>query len=368
MNDVYSSLAFEYDHRDRVASVDNAGTPDVPNVVLSYDHDGVGNVLSVTDTIDGVVGARTSYAFDPLNRVEAIQQSGSGTSDKLVDFVYNQIGQYDSVSRYESLDRTGPSVVTRYEYDSLNRIKRISHDGHQGNIAFYNYQYDAASRIEQIESIDGIATYSYDDRDQLRRADYSNEALTDEFYTYDANGNRKSSYRHGEGYETGAANRLTNDGTFTYEHDDEGNLVLRTAEDGSTRRFAYDHRQRLTSVVDFGATGTQIQRVEFAYDSLGRRISKTVVKGSVDQNSTHFIYDGDGVILDFIGDSLAVRYLHGVGIDEVLAQDPSSKENQWHLTDHLGTTRDLVELNGEIAQHPQYDAYGNVRVRSALCA
>ncbi len=360
VTDVYSSLAFEYDHRDRVASVDNAGTPDVPNVVLSYDHDGVGNVLSVTDTIDGVAGATTSYAYDPLNRLGTIQQSGSGTSDKLVDFVYNQIGQYDSISRYGSLDRTGPSVVTDYDYDNLNRLARISHDGQQGNIAFYDYEYDAASRIEQIESIDGNATYTYDDRNQLRSADYTDEALTDEFYTYDENGNRVSSHRHGDAYETDDANRLSDDGTFTYEHDDEGSLILRTAEDGSKRQFTYDHRQRLTSVTGFDSDGTQTQLVEYVYDSLDRRIAKIVTSGSNSPESIRFVYDGEDVILDFEDGSLKARYLHGTGIDEVLAQEPSSGASIWHLTDHLGTTRDLVKSDGEALQHFQFDAYGNV--------
>ena len=37
----------------RLTEVDNAGTPNLPNVVLNYDYNAVGNHLSVTDTIDG---------------------------------------------------------------------------------------------------------------------------------------------------------------------------------------------------------------------------------------------------------------------------------------------------------------------------
>ena len=58
------------------------------------------------------------------------------------------------------------------------------------------------------------------------------------------------------------------------------------------------------------------------------------------------------------------RYLHGPGVDMVLAQEnlsaPLADKNRvwWLLPDQLGSTRDVVNNQGEIVAHFQYDAYG----------
>jgi hypothetical protein len=48
---------------------------------------------------------------------------------------------------------------------------------------------------------------------------------------------------------------------------------------------------------------------------------------------------------------LAQRYLHGAGVDEILAQDDGSGVFLWQLTDHLGTVRDLVDNSGTVVNH-----------------
>lgn len=75
----------------------------------------------------------------------------------------------------------------------------------QSIVAFYRYTFDAASRITQIVSVDGTASYGYDNRGELTSADYTNPNLSDEFYRYDASGNRLESHLHGTGYQTGPA-------------------------------------------------------------------------------------------------------------------------------------------------------------------
>src|SRR3954454_4135168 len=64
VSDPSSTLSFTYDNLDRVKSVDNAGTPGAPHVVLAYTYDGAGHVLTTTDTLNGATGATTTYAYD----------------------------------------------------------------------------------------------------------------------------------------------------------------------------------------------------------------------------------------------------------------------------------------------------------------
>jgi RHS repeat-associated protein len=248
---------------------------------------------------------------------------------------------------------------------------------------FHDLDYDVASRITQITDIDGTHDYSYDDRDQLTGANHTAPGggkipnLPHETYHYDANGNRLESHLHGSSYVTGRGNRLLSDGTYNYEYGDEGNTIRRTrisgAEaDGSTvREFVWDHRNRLVAVVDKQPIGTKTQEVKFTYDALDRRIFKSVDAAptdAVDAAFTHFVYDREDVILDFVDTdgagsaplALDQRYLHGPAIDQVLAQDDATGTVHWHLTDHLSTVKDLAENIGVVANHVVYDSYGNV--------
>ena len=229
-------------------------------------------------------------------------------------------------------------------------------------MSFFNYAYDPGSRITRIVSTDGTADYNYDDHDELTDVAYTNPALPDELYRYDENGHRTESSRNGRGYETdpNTANRLKSDGTYTYKYDDEGNTTRRVRTDGqadangsTVREFTWDYRNRLTRVTDSTAGGIVVQEVTFTYDSMNRRISKTV-----GGTSTLFVYDREDVLLDFAGTALDTRYFHGPGIDQVLAQEKASTGTQWLLADHLGSTRAVVG-NGGAVQLVNYDAYGN---------
>lgn len=387
--DAFSSLAYTYDDRNRVETVDNRrgeatqGTPGAPRVALTYQYDGVGNVLSVADSVNGSAGAATGYVYDDLDRLMTLIQAGPGLADKRVDFAYNSLGQYESINRYRDLAGTQLVVGTSYAYDALNRLDVMRHQNAASQtLNFHDLDYDTASRITRITDIDGAHDYNYDDRDQLVGANHTATGggeipvLADENYEYDANGNRLESHLHGTGYVTGRGNRLESDGTYNYEYDDEGNTVTRTRisgteADGSTmREFVWDHRNRLIAVIDKLPDGTTpTQEVRFTYDALDRRIAKSVDTtplDAVDAAFTQFVYDREDVILDFVDAdgagpaplALDQRYLHGPAIDQVLAQDNAAGTVHWHLTDHLGTVKDLSDNLGATAYHATYDSFG----------
>jgi RHS repeat-associated protein len=204
--------------------------------------------------------------------------------------------------------------------------------------------------------VEGLTTYTYDQRNQLIGADHNDLSNPDERYVYDGNGNRISSHLHGENYQTGENNQLLSDGIYNYVYDDEGNLILRTEIiTGNTRTFGWDYRNRLVSIVDENSSGVT-QEVGYNYDVLGRRIAKTV-----DGDTTHFVYNGDDVLFEFSGSDTVptMRYLHGPGVDQVLAQESASGNLDWLLGDHLGTIRDLVDSNGDLQNHLTYDSFGN---------
>ena len=374
VQDAFSSLTFTYDNRDRVKTVDNLGTPEVPKVVLTYSHDGVGNVIGLDDTIDGVGGASTVYEFDALNRISLITQSGIDVSNKRVDFAYNQLGQFASIDRFSDLAGQDLVVGTSYQYDDLSRLIDLRHNNGSTDLAFYEFTYDFAGRITSINDIDGLTTYAYDARDQLTGAERDEKDLRgDESYLYDANGNRLESHLHGSNYVTGPANRLLSDGTYNYDYDAEGNMIRRTdIANADYRVFEYDHRNRLVGVVDFSSGGIVTQEVTFTYDAPGRRISKTVqhdgdgVDGEI---TTHFIYDRADVVIDMVDadgsgpmlPKLFFRYVFGPNTDQILAfEDAMLGQTFWPLPDQLGSIRDILDSAGIIRNHVSYDSFGNV--------
>jgi|CXWL01.1.fsa_nt_gi RHS repeat-associated protein len=372
--DQFSTLAFTYDNRDRVKTVDNQGTPNGPRVALSYVYDGAGNILAVADAINGAAAGTNAYTYDALNRTTRVTQSGAGVADKRVDFSYNEVSQFASVSRFSSLAGGQAVATTNYNYDALNRITNMTHtNAANAMLNQFQIEYDPASRITKTTDIDGATDYNYDARDQLTGADHAAAGNLDETYQYDENGNRVASGLHGSGYVTGPGNRLVSDGTFNYVYDGKGSLVRRTViATGAVREFTYDDRTRLVEIDDYGSLGgPATQTVKLAYDVFNRRISKSVDPDGAGPGTGHvdyFGYDGSDVILEFrdpdgsgpAGTTLTRRNLFGPGADHILATQDSAGSTMWVLSDQLGSVRDLVDNGGVVVNHIAYDSFGNV--------
>ncbi len=254
-------------------------------------------------------------------------------------------------------------------------------------LAAYSLQYDQANRLSSFSSyFDGFKTsYAYDTRDQLTAATSAQIAGLEppftlppsETYSFDATGNRQQGGTSTSS--NGTHNRVANDGTYSYQYDNEGNQTARTRlSNGQVTTYEYDQRNRLVKVTQPGSI------VTYRYDGLDRRVNRQVAGGSngtIDQ-STVWVWDGDQVLFEFEdsdGDGansfeLARRYLWGPGIDMLLADEPvdfetSGVENVpgepiplvlWALADHLGSVRDLIDSSGIRREHNLYDSFGNL--------
>ena len=361
-SDLDSSYDYTYDLDGRITSVDNVGTPGVPNVVLGYSYDAVDNLLTVTDTIEGQQRGIEDFTYDELDRVTRITQSGNGVAQKRVDFGYDAASQMTSAIRYGDLAGTQLVAGSDYAYDLAGRLTNLTHGSETDVLADYSWVYDAANRITQFSSPDGVSDYDYDDRNQLTNTDHSYQG--DEDYSYDDNGNRTN-----EGYQTGGNNRLLSDGTYTYEYDGEGNRTKRTEiATGEVTEYGWDYRNRLTSVVTKDDTGQIIAFAEYTYDVYDRRIEKRVDEDGDGPNEAQverFVYDGDHIALVFDGEGNQThRYLHGPQIDQVLAEETTDGQVRWALSDNQGTVRDVVDAQGQVLNHISYDSFGNVTGQS----
>jgi RHS repeat-associated protein len=370
-SDSNSSLTFAHDMLDRPITVSNSGTPGVPAVTWSYTYDAAGNRTALDEAIAGQTAANTAYVFDNLNRMIQIQQSGNSVSPKRIDLAYDASGRMTSLTRSNDLSGTQLVAQSSYTFDSADRLTNLVHARGATNLAAYSYQYDAANRITHAASLaddDGASSYSYDAAGQLTAALHTYQQ--NESYSYDAAGNRANS-----GYETGLNNRLMSDGTYSYIYDAEGNRTRRThIGTGDYVDYEWDHRNRLTRVTSQSAAGVVTRQVDYTYDALDRRISRTVNPdgaGPAVAWSDFFVFEDEDVALIFHDSDasgseppvLSSRLLHGPSVDQVLADESPIYGVLWPLADHEGTVRDLVQPSGtdtEVLNHLVYDSFGRI--------
>ncbi|MEM9409821.1 MAG: putative Ig domain-containing protein [Planctomycetota bacterium] len=369
-SDAESRYVFTYDELNRLESEDNAGTSGAPNVVLTYEYDAQGNVIRTQDNF----GVTVDSVYDSQNRLAVrtwFDADGSGdVDDARFEMVYNAAGRMIEMRRFVDLTDDSANLVgiTSRTYDLAGRSDELDHlDASGADISTYDYDYDFAglvtneTRVHQLTEYSQDIVYSYDLTGQLTAANYSGQA--NEFFAFDANGNRESSSANGNSYETESGNRLTTDGEFTYEYDGQGNLILKTklntdadGDAGETTEYIYGHRNRLVRVTISSAGGVILDEVKYQYDALDRRIAR-----SENGNTIHFVFNGDNVWADFNGAGEAVaRYLFGDNIDQNIARFKSGEGTVWYLADRLGTIRDLVDANGQLVNHTEYEAFGGI--------
>ncbi|NJN10831.1 MAG: hypothetical protein HC815_23705 [Richelia sp. RM1_1_1] len=319
----------------------------------------MGNLKTVTDTIDGTQSGIEEFTIDDLNRVTRITQSGNGVTDKRVDMAYDAASQLKGVTRYGDLAGTQLVADSSYDVDVASLLKELKHFKGTDVLAAYGFDYDAGNRITSFTSPDGTSTYDYDLTSQLTGTDHSYQ--DDENYGYDVNGNRTN-----DGYDTGTDNRLIIDGKYNYSYDSEGNRTQRVEiATVQVNEYSWDYRNCLTQVVVKDTNGNVIKTAGYAYDVNNRRIAKEVDPdgdGVATAEVERFIYDGEHIALTFDGNGTQThRYLHGPMIDQVLADENAQGEVLWALTDNQGTVRDVVEADGTVVNHITYNSFGEIK-------
>ncbi len=354
-----SKLTFTYDLLGQMLSADNAGTTNVPRVRLSYGYDAAGNRTRVADNFNVSVDS----TYDNRNQLQQRSWTGlgaGGTVSARVGMSYNELGQLSELTRFSSLVTPLPTSRATISYDSANRVQRILNtSAADAVLADYGMTWDVVDQLTEW-NINGVAQkYNYDPTGQLLSVDRGNTAGA-EAYQYDLNGNRQSST-----HTIGTNNRLLADATFTYQYDAEGNRISQTEKaTGRVTTFAYDHENRLTSATTRSSAGSLLSSVRYRYDALGRRIARigdSDGSGPAATTFEYYVYDGDDIWLDAnAAGAVTARYLHGDGIDFKLARYRAEDGLTWYITDHLGSTRGLLDAAGNLLVQVDYDSFGNI--------
>ena len=169
-----------------------------------YSYDNNGNVNSVTDPKNNVVG----YTYDALNRLKTVIQQVEDPAnpgsyiDVVATYDYDSHGNLEKVTDAEGHETT-------YEYDDMGRV--VSTTSPDTETVIYAYD-EAGNLLNKTDARSITVTYSYDFLNRLLGINFPTD--TDISYTYDVGTNGK------------------------------GNLTGMVDPSGSTA-FAFDNRGRL---------------------------------------------------------------------------------------------------------------------------
>lgn len=254
-------------------------TADGNTILRTYDH--TGRIL----TLDSTAGASLRYTRNGYGELEGFTATGGSDADGA--------GSWESAHRHDALgfevERILPGGVVRsFAYDDIGRLvdARTRKDSRTRHMR--RYRWGVADRLLSVEdSRRGETRYSYTPTGQLERAEYPDGR--ERWRKSDQTGNlypdpdmRLRRYLGG--------GRLEQDGEWHCEYDADGNLTERYLGtgrwlDGKKDRWRYRWNAdgSLAKVIR-----PDKREVEFTYDALGRRLSK-----SFGTTVTRWIWNGN---------------------------------------------------------------------------
>ena len=337
----------------RLTSIDD------PTGTQWFRYDGLGRVIESSRLLDGnPYVVRTSY--DAQSRVTGMEIPGAAS----MQYEYDEGGNLSAAGPYArsfeynargQLTRTvlENEVIIDRSYDEATGRPLQLRAGRPGDSVLLHLKYDflpdgqISTITDLTDSADpSIDAFFYDGRHRLVRALASS---SDRQYSYDDAGNLL--FKDGVGFfyddplhpqwltRTSAGRSLT--------HDALGH-VTRLLDPDSDRRLSYDAAGRMISMTDSG-TGLVMTS---DYDANGRRLREIVERDGVRSiRLTPFpqIEVRNGLIT-----------VHGyAGALRLASLDPE-RGVLYPITDHLGSTRVLVDEAGDAIARYDYSAYGGL--------
>jgi len=281
--------------------------------VTEFSHDAAGRVLRVVST-----NGAWSFGYDVLGR----RTAATNSHGRVTRYAYDRAGNlsqltypdgtflayaHDALNRLTNVSYQGSRLVAALTYDGLGRRSSVTY----GNGTRASYTYDAADRMLEVVHqpaaggadlvrftrtfdavgnpltqsvaggpVTGESRFEYDRMQQLTAAQYpAGSPFPASTVQYDAAGNRvRMTAGSTTDYVSNNRNQYTSVGGQAWFYNANGALT-----GDSTWGFDHDDDDRLGEVRGPGVTA------RYAYDPMGRRISKDV-NGAVRQ----FVYNEAG--------------------------------------------------------------------------
>jgi RHS repeat-associated protein len=294
-----SITTYTYDEQNRLDLVKLNGI-----LQADYDYDLVNNLIQTTFGN----GTRETRGYDLLNHLNLIKTSRINDNTQLSKYIYT----LDKVGNRTQAQETqnGQSRTVKYQYDATYRLiqEEVIDPDHGNRVSSYVYD-KVGNRLTQTVN-NTTTVYSYDHNDRLL-SEAVNGSITDT-YTYDNNGS-----------------------------------TLTKIEGISLTTYTWNDDKRL---VRANVNGTQ---VEYTYNDGGIRVSS--INNGVE---TRYLLDEGGVaqVWEEYSPTSDVKVSYDYGYN-LISQTQSSRTS-YYVVDGLGSTRLLIDDQGQILNSYDYDGFG----------
>lgn len=322
--------------------------------------------------------------------------------------------KYDDFGRLIQVQREGEPAV-RYNYDLENRITNQT----VGDFYAINYTYDFLGRLSSINTPAGTISYDYQTGQGQVIRELPNKVKT--LWEFGVNGQLMKTthidpndyilaeyqyqYRP-DGLIEAIAEKTQKDQIVKYyEYDNVGRLIRASDDAGKEFRYEYDmlgNRVQTTSTVgvqqqadyDWAGRLTRFNGMECSQDAAGNLNS--IIYGDSKMNYQYnedcqlinsnnkvlYKYDGDGKLIErkvdneifsFIANPLS-DFWQPMVMDNIsegrtlLIWDGNTPliiikngKPEYVLADHLGSARLIVDEQGKVIQHIDYDPFGTIK-------
>lgn len=315
---------------------------------------------------DGMVNARFDYTYDSSLRVTSVQGVINETPLPIDLYQYDDIsGKVEQFGKfgviYYDINQIISTAVMTYtkHFDAHGRIKEIQYEIFRSLMYWITFQYDDVGRVIKREiKIGPFAnttkySYEYDNDGQLLTV-YLNEKSMWR-YTYDLNGNLHLLNAGNSArllpLRFDLRDRITRLGDIQYRMDEDGFLRQR-----GTEIFEYNSKGLLVRVYSKSSSWT----IQYRYDGLGRRVS---CKSSLGQHLQYFYADLSypGRITHVYNHSSSeITSLYYDLQGHLFAMEISSGEEFYIACDNTGTPLAVFTSNGLLVKQLQYTAFGEV--------
>jgi RHS repeat-associated protein len=353
-------VTYHYDSADRLSR------KVTPQGTLQYTYEG--RVLKKLETFHGATASiKISYEYDELNRVRRVTDDTTGTS-LVTTYHYDAVGNLDNY--------TLPNAVrVDLKYNSLNQLTSIEHAAGSRLASFTYGVSPSGTRRSLSEYVQGFGTrnltYDYDQIYRLGKETISGygPAGTITYDTtpgygdiagYDQVGNRRSRTV----LLSPAISALPN-GTINYSYNSKDQITTtgETYDNNGNTQTAFD----LTGTFGYNFENQLISQtagtVSIVYDGDGNRVRKTA-----NGITTHYLVDdrnptGYAQVLEessTLNGAADCVYITGIDLINQHRKNGASWLSSYYGYDGQGSVRFLTDNTGAISDRYAYDASGTV--------
>jgi len=310
-----------------------------------------------------------NYGYDTVGRFSAISSSVHSVSSVVQ---YSYLADSDLLEGWTS--DTGHGFTRTFE-QNRNLITGIENQHGTNLVSSFAYTNDEIGRrIARVDSSATTNTFGYSPRSEVMAAVLG---LDEYEYAYDPIGNREWT-RINANTNSYTANELNQylsvtsaSSAVSLSYDDDGNLLAygdppSHGYGGTSWEFTWDGENRLIAVASNGVTVVQNH-----YDYMSRRIIKATAT-----QTNEYLYDGWNMIQEtqvsgfstqvssFVWGLDLSQSLQGAGGVGGLLSSVKPQGSSFYFYDANGNVTELIDSNGTIIAHYEYDPYGNVSAQS----